>query len=137
MTKAIIKTLLSKVLNTPLVIEQGTSGIWTYRKWSDGTAECWGSKDISGSYSSWGNAYTFSVVLVQRKCACIKRISGQIGYVWRLEIISPAGHRTRKEGKWKIKSNLSGAGNSGERWRSAALALLLQRSSAYGPEVSW
>ena len=61
MTKAIIKTLLSKVLNTPLVIEQGTSGIWTYRKWSDGTAECWGSKDISGSYSSWGNAYTFSL----------------------------------------------------------------------------
>ena len=35
MTKAIIKTLLSKLLNTPLVIERGTSGIWTYRKWSD------------------------------------------------------------------------------------------------------
>ena len=24
------------------VIEEGTSGIWNYRKWSDGTAECWG-----------------------------------------------------------------------------------------------
>lgn len=24
------------------VVEVGTSGIWTYRKWSDGTAECWG-----------------------------------------------------------------------------------------------
>jgi hypothetical protein len=24
------------------VIEQGTSGIWHYRKWEDGTAECWG-----------------------------------------------------------------------------------------------
>ncbi len=24
------------------IVETGTSGIWTYRKWSDGTAECWG-----------------------------------------------------------------------------------------------
>lgn len=24
------------------VVEQGTDGIWKYRKWSDGTAECWG-----------------------------------------------------------------------------------------------
>ena len=26
------------------VVEQGTSGIWTYRKWNSGIAECWGSK---------------------------------------------------------------------------------------------
>lgn len=24
------------------IIESGTDGIWNYRKWSDGTAECWG-----------------------------------------------------------------------------------------------
>lgn len=24
------------------IVEQGTSGIWTYRKWSSGIAECWG-----------------------------------------------------------------------------------------------
>lgn len=24
------------------IIEQGTSGIWTYRKWNSGVAECWG-----------------------------------------------------------------------------------------------
>ena len=24
------------------VVEQGTSGIWTYRKWASGLAECWG-----------------------------------------------------------------------------------------------
>lgn len=23
------------------IVESGTSGIWSYRKWSDGTAECW------------------------------------------------------------------------------------------------
>ena len=26
------------------IIESGTSGIWTYRVWSDGTAECWGTQ---------------------------------------------------------------------------------------------
>lgn len=24
------------------IVESGTSGIWKYRKWTDGTAECWG-----------------------------------------------------------------------------------------------
>ena len=24
------------------VVQQGTSGIWTYRKWNSGIAECWG-----------------------------------------------------------------------------------------------
>ena len=24
------------------IVEQGTSGIWTYRKWNSGVAECWG-----------------------------------------------------------------------------------------------
>lgn len=26
------------------IVEQGTSGIWTYRKWASGVAECWGSE---------------------------------------------------------------------------------------------
>lgn len=29
------------------VVEQGTSGIWTYRKWSSGVAECWLENDLS------------------------------------------------------------------------------------------
>lgn len=43
----------------PSIVEQGTSGIWTYRKWSDGTAECWGERDL-GTVSitnSYGYAY--------------------------------------------------------------------------------
>lgn len=37
------------------VIEKGTSGIWTYRKWASGFAECWGSKifTLSSSGSVW------------------------------------------------------------------------------------
>lgn len=30
-----------------VVVEQGTSGIWTYRKWSSGIAECWGTSTNS------------------------------------------------------------------------------------------
>ena len=29
------------------IVESGTSGIWSYRKWSDGTAECWGRIDYN------------------------------------------------------------------------------------------
>ena len=52
------------------VVEQGTSGIWHYRKWSSGTAECWGEVTVRASitdaigsmymkvtdYFSWPNA---------------------------------------------------------------------------------
>ena len=31
-----------KALSVDYIVEQGTSGIWTYRKWNSGIAECWG-----------------------------------------------------------------------------------------------
>ena len=31
------------------VIDEGTDGIWTYRKWKSGTAECWGVTSITGA----------------------------------------------------------------------------------------
>ena len=40
------------------VVEEGTDGIWTYRKWSDGIAECWGIHSVSSSaWTAWGNGY--------------------------------------------------------------------------------
>lgn len=39
------------------IVESGTSGMWNYRKWSDGTAECWGQKNQSVSATSWGTMY--------------------------------------------------------------------------------
>lgn len=45
--------------------EQGTSGIWTYRKWHSGLAECWGaySKSVYGSdWSAWGSLYQAEIV---------------------------------------------------------------------------
>ncbi len=47
------------------IVEQGTSGIWTYRKWNSGIAECWGRTDIvvptSGAYAV---AFPFTFVTI-------------------------------------------------------------------------
>lgn len=40
------------------ITEEGTEGIWTYRKWNSGVAECWGTmtQNIT-SWSQWGTLY--------------------------------------------------------------------------------
>ena len=44
------------------VIEEGTDGIWTYRKWNSGIAECWGTQSFTGiNGTAWGNQYTANV----------------------------------------------------------------------------
>ena len=44
------------------IVESGTDGIWSYRKWSDGTAECWGKKTVSVTTStSWGGYYVGTI----------------------------------------------------------------------------
>lgn len=47
-----LKELIAKLTNTPMVVEEGTSGIWTYRKWSNGIAECWGKFTRSSSLAA-------------------------------------------------------------------------------------
>lgn len=41
------------------VIEEGTEGIWTYRKWASGYAECWGTATYHSMTIAnvWGNLY--------------------------------------------------------------------------------
>lgn len=44
--------------NMDFVVEEGTSGIWKYRKWNNGTAQLWGSVTKTASIkSAWGNLY--------------------------------------------------------------------------------
>ena len=38
-----------------IVVEQGTSGIWTYRKWNSGIAEAWGRKSDASLPSGWSS----------------------------------------------------------------------------------
>ena len=39
------------------VVDQGTSGIWTYRKWNSGIAECWGTYTASIAVNTAAVAY--------------------------------------------------------------------------------
>lgn len=39
------------------VVEQGTSGGWTYKKYADGTAECWGNHTRSIAVNIASSAY--------------------------------------------------------------------------------
>ena len=43
------------------IVEQGTSGYWTYRKWASGLVEMWGSKSFTLNITtSWGNGFYYS-----------------------------------------------------------------------------
>lgn len=37
------------------VVAQGTSGIWTYRKWNSGIAECWTTSTLYTTGTFWAN----------------------------------------------------------------------------------
>ncbi len=43
---------------TDHIVETGTSGAWTYRKWNNGTAECWGT--LNGTLSPYTTINGFS-----------------------------------------------------------------------------
>ena len=56
-----IKNLAYKVgLIKDYVTAQGTSGIWTYRKWASGVAECWGQyTETKSPYTSTMGAFGY------------------------------------------------------------------------------
>lgn len=48
------------LLKADYIVEQGTDGIWTYRKWNSGIAECWGKwTETLSNYSTVGTLYGF------------------------------------------------------------------------------
>ena len=52
------KTILDSTNTADYVVQQGTSGIWTYRKWNSGVAECWGVYTMtSAATKTWGSLY--------------------------------------------------------------------------------
>ena len=45
------------------VIQQGTSGIWSFRKWKSGMAECWGAYNFTVAITSaWGAVYESGLI---------------------------------------------------------------------------
>ncbi len=47
-------TEVEKKIEADYIIEQGTEGIWTYRKWASGMAECWG-RNTSIQTTPWSD----------------------------------------------------------------------------------
>ena len=57
MSTGVIDSIMSKLADH-CIIEQGTMNSWKYRKWSDGTAECWRTiTSGSSAFSATGNVY--------------------------------------------------------------------------------
>lgn len=46
------------------IVEQGTSGNWTYRKWNSGIAECWGTHNPSSSASGTEGGMHFQSIYI-------------------------------------------------------------------------
>ena len=76
------------------VVEKGTSKGWTYRKWSNGVAECWYNKTINGfacntAVGSWyrtdeitANAYPLTFSSTPNLQMTFETFSGTGGLVW-------------------------------------------------------
>nr|DAF70057.1 MAG TPA: Putative tail protein [Caudoviricetes sp.] len=61
------------------VIAQGTSGIWTYRKWASGNCEFWGGKEFigqSGEVSIGSTDFPFTLKILKLKIAGVIYLGG-------------------------------------------------------------
>ncbi len=74
-TKTDLKNILEQTIPTidhikdqlvDYIIDEGTEGIWSYRKWNNGTAECWGKTAVKSyacttqSGNLWYTSDTFN-----------------------------------------------------------------------------
>lgn len=91
-------------IKTPIIVEEGTSGIWTYRKWSNGEAECVGkipisSLAVSTALGGWyrsavvdgsGYAYPFTFQAIPNVIMQYATSNGTGGIMW----LTTQGDRT-------------------------------------------
>ena len=93
------------------IVEQGTSGIWTYRKWNSGIAECWGRITISGLTTTTNLPFTFADTSYETQVTLINNsnnatnvtaIVSNVGSVSvGVNIVPSGGARLYIIGKWK------------------------------------
>lgn len=76
-------------ISTDYIVEQGTSGIWSYRKWNSGVAECWGNfpftADITNTFGSMYDSGVIALPNFPFTYAAIPRVfltSGNGGSSW-------------------------------------------------------
>lgn len=77
--KAVLNEVLpSEPVEADYVVEQGTSGIWGYRKWASGIAECWGyySKTIASKTVDNSNYITFPFAFTAKPKIVLGLVAG-------------------------------------------------------------
>lgn len=98
----------------PTIEKQGTYGQWTYRKWSDGTAECWAKLEImvalqNGSSAGWYSSgellatnLTYPFTFTERPVlvACLTPTAN----TWAFLCPSNTAASTSKTGSFQINS---------------------------------
>lgn len=58
-----VEGILANLGIADYVVEQGTSGIWTYEKWNSGIAKLWGTyTGTSVTPTAWGNIYASDTI---------------------------------------------------------------------------
>ena len=106
------------------IVEQGTSGVWSYRKWSDYMMECWGRKICNDVYcvNQWGTVYesnkiyseTYPFVFESIPYQMIS-ISGSNSHSFMLEYPASAdSNTTTSTGGWYFVRPSSMSGDTGK-----------------------
>lgn len=99
------------------IVEEGTEGVWTYRKWSDGTAECWGRTDVaSHSYTANGGYFAVSESLPNGLFATtppIVVVSGKIATNGLTDIGYTSADSTTRVQTYLINRNTSAVTQTG------------------------
>ena len=81
----------TEALSIDYIVEQGTSGVWTYRKWNSGIAELWGtttSANYNMTTSYGGTYYGTATITISPKiftsvtALSVNRANGGQGTVW-------------------------------------------------------
>ena len=100
----------------PTIVEQGEYDNWTYRKWTDGTAECWRNYTIStsivnatsGWYSSgelYGTNLYFPFTFKERPSVNVSVMP--TGATWAVVFPSNTGGSTSQTGSYQLMSTSS------------------------------
>lgn len=99
-----IKEILTRILNAiktlqdrDYIVEQGTSGGWTYRKWNSGISECWGRFNASLSWSAytvsglyynstaWVIAFPFTITNACATVTC-RGVGSNVGWIGNADV---------------------------------------------------
>ena len=101
------KELSTDIEDTDYIVAQGTSGIWTYRKWNSGIAECWGyTPNKTVSMVTWGNGYESS-----------ETIADSVAYPFtfsKLPVVSATPKFSSYN--WMLESNSAGTTTKSPNW---------------------